>query len=64
MNRLFITFKVEFHPQTNQELLAACAEGAKDRLWDMFDGVEDEGQIPTPSPHDITYELVMEHTDE
>lgn len=58
-NRLFIRYLVEFPPETNQELLEEMAQAAQDRMWDMFDGVDDEDNQPTPAVKDITHELVM-----
>jgi len=61
-NKLFIVFKVEFHPSVNQDMLGEVAEAVKERMWDLFD-LDDEGQ-PIPAPKDITHELVIEVLDE
>jgi hypothetical protein len=59
--RLFVEFRVEFDPSTNQELLNEVAEALRDRMWDILDGCElcDDEVQPTPSAKDITFELVM-----
>lgn len=56
---LFVEFRVYFDPRTNQDLLHEMADAVKDRLYDLFEGTEDESSGPLPSPHDVTFELVM-----
>ena len=60
--RLYVEFRVYFDPRTNQELLTILADKAKDYIYDLFDGIDEETSGPLPSPHDVTYELVMEVT--
>lgn len=59
MNKLYIVYKLEFNPQTNQELLRKCAESYKDEMWNSWDNEEN-----IPAIKDITYELVMEVTED
>lgn len=58
-NKLYVEFRVYFAPTTNQELLREIATIAQERIYDLFDGV-DESSGPMPSPHDVTFEIVME----
>lgn len=59
-NKLYIEYRVYFDPKTNQDLLKKVAEQGQKDIYNLFDGVYEESSGPLPSPHDITYEIVME----
>lgn len=56
--KLYIEYRVYFNPNTNQELLHTIAELGQDEIFYLFDG-EIDGEN-APHPHDVTYEVVME----
>jgi hypothetical protein len=58
--RLYVEFRVYFQPNTNQELLKEMAEAAQERVFEMFNGIDDDTSGPLPSPHDVTYEIVVD----
>ena len=59
MKKLYIEYRVYFNPDTNQELLTEIAEIAQDEIYTLFENAAID-ESPMPSPHDVTYEIVME----
>lgn len=57
--KLYIEFRVNFHPDTNQELLHHIAKVAQEEIYDLFEGRVDETSGPMPSPLDVTFEVVL-----
>jgi divalent metal cation (Fe/Co/Zn/Cd) transporter len=53
--RLYIEYRVELDPQTNQDLVHDIAEAVKDKLYDTF---ETDSEIHAEFK-DVTYEVVM-----
>lgn len=62
--KLYIEYRVYFDPRTNQDLLKEIADAGQERVYDLFEGRVDETTGPLPSPHDVTYEIVMEIKEE
>ncbi len=58
--KLYAEFRVYFSPDTNQELLREVCNSAQERIYDLFDGIDDETSGPLPAPLDVTYEIVMD----
>ena len=59
-DKLYVEFRVYFHPNTNQELLSEVAEIAQEKIYNLFEGESIDTDGAMPSPHEVTYELVRE----
>ena len=59
-NKLYVEFRVSFAANTNQELLREICLVAQEEIYNLFEGRIDETSGPLPSPHDVTFEIVME----
>lgn len=62
--KLYAEFRVTFDTNTNQDLLREVCNIAQERIYDLFDGVDDETSGPLPTPHDVTFEIIMETLDD
>jgi hypothetical protein len=56
--KLYIEYRVYFDPNTNQDMLHEVAEAAQETIYTLFDDLK-ETQDGAPSPHEVTYEVVM-----
>ena len=59
-NKLYIEYRVYFATNTNQDLLHELAVRGQEMVYDMHEGHIDENSGPLPSPHEVTYEVIME----
>jgi len=58
--KLYIEYRVYFDPSTNQELLTELADLGQEAVYNLFDHNCDIDGNEFPSPHDVTYQLVVE----